>query len=339
VKAFSTIAAVLTLAGATLAAQTIAINGAGATFPAPIYTRWFAEYNKLHPEVRINYQPLGSGAGIRQISERTVFFGASDGPMTEEQMLNAKGKILHLPTVLGAVVPVYNIPGVSQELKFTGPVLANIFLGKISKWNDPALTALNPGANLPATDIIVAHRSDGSGTTYIWVDYLAKVSPEFKKTVGVNTAVKWPVGVAAAKNDGVAAIVKQTPGALGYVELIYALQTKTPYGQVQNASGKFVTASIESVTAAAAAAARQMPADFRVSITNAPGDAVYPISSFTWLLLYQDAKDKAQAKAMVDFMKWALTDGQKLAGDMGYAPIPKNVIDMEVKALATIKVP
>ena len=338
-KAFSTIAAVLTLAGATLAAQTIAINGAGATFPAPIYTRWFAEYNKLHPEVRINYQPLGSGAGIRQISERTVFFGASDGPMTEEQMLNAKGKILHLPTVLGAVVPVYNIPGVSQELKFTGPVLANIFLGKISKWNDPALTALNPGANLPATDIIVAHRSDGSGTTYIWVDYLAKVSPEFKKTVGVNTAVKWPVGVAAAKNDGVAAIVKQTPGALGYVELIYALQTKTPYGQVQNASGKFVTASIESVTAAAAAAARQMPADFRVSITNAPGDAVYPISSFTWLLLYQDAKDKAQAKAMVDFMKWALTDGQKLAGDMGYAPIPKNVIDMEVKALATIKVP
>ena len=338
-KAFSTIAAVLTLAGATLAAQTIAINGAGATFPAPIYTRWFAEYNKLHPEVRINYQPLGSGAGIRQISERTVFFGASDGPMTEEQMLNAKGKILHLPTVLGAVVPVYNIPGVSQELKFTGPVLANIFLGKISKWNDPALTALNPGANLPATDIIVAHRSDGSGTTYIWVDYLAKVSPEFKKTVGVNTAVKWPVGVAAAKNDGVAAIVKQTPGALGYVELIYALQTKTPYGQVQNASGKFVTASIESVTAAAAAAAKQMPADFRVSITNAPGDAVYPISSFTWLLLYQDAKDKAQAKAMVDFMKWALTDGQKLAGDMGYAPIPKNVIDMEVKALATIKVP
>jgi phosphate transport system substrate-binding protein len=328
------------LAGATLAAQTttLTINGAGATFPAPIYAKWFAEYNKLHANIQINYQPLGSGAGIRQVTERTVFFGASDGPMTDDQLLAAPGKLLHLPTVLGAVVPVYNLPGISQELKFDGPVLANIFLGKITKWNDPAIAALNAGVKLPATDIVVAHRSDGSGTTYIWVDYLSKVSPEFKKTVGVGTAVKWPVGVAAAKNDGVAAIVSQTPGALGYVELIYAIQTKTAYGQVKNMSGKFVKASIDSVTAAAAAAAKQMPADFRVSVTNAPGDGVYPISSFTWLLLYQDPKDKAQGKTMVDFMKWALTDGQKFAPELGYAPIPKNVVDMEMKTLATIKV-
>ena len=340
-KRFSSSLAAVTLAAAataTVAAQNVQINGAGATFPAPIYTKWFAEYNKLHPEVRINYQPLGSGAGIRQITERTVFFGASDGPMTQEQLLAAPGKVLHLPTVLGAVVPVYNIPGVSQELKFSGPVLANIYLGKITKWNDGAITALNPGVNLPGTDIVVAHRSDSSGTTYIWVDYLSKVSPEFKKTVGVGTAVKWPTGLAAAKNDGVAAIVSQTPGALGYVELIYALQTKTNYGQVQNLSGKFVKASIDSVSAAAASAAKQMPADYRVSITNAPGDTVYPISSFTWMLFYQDPKDKKQAKTMVDFMKWALTDGQKFAGELGYAPLPQNVIDMEMKTLGTIKV-
>jgi phosphate transport system substrate-binding protein len=331
-------ATLATAATTTMAAQNVQINGAGATFPAPIYTKWFAEYNKMHPEVRINYQPLGSGAGIRQITERTVFFGASDGPMTNEQLQAVAGKILHLPTVLGAVVPIYNIPGVSQELKFSGPVLANIYLGKITKWNDEAITKLNPGVNLPATDVVVAHRSDGSGTTYIWVDYLSKVSPEFKKAVGVGTAVKWPTGLAAAKNDGVAAIVSQTPGAIGYVELIYALQTKASYGQVQNMSGKFVKASLESVSAAADAAAKQMPADYRVSITNAPGDTVYPVSSFTWMLFYQDPKDKAQGKLMVDFMKWALTDGQKFAGEMGYAPLPKNVVDMEMKTLATIKV-
>ena len=330
--------AVLAMAGATLAAQSMQINGAGATFPAPMYTKWFSEYNKLHSDVRINYQPLGSGAGIKQVTERTVFFGASDGPMTQEQLLAAPGKLLHLPTVLGAVVPVYNLPGVSQELMFDGPVLANIFLGKITKWNDPAIAATNPGVKLPGTDIVVAHRSDGSGTTYIWVDYLSKVSPEFKKTVGVGTAVKWPVGVAAAKNDGVAAIVSQTPGALGYVELIFALNTKTAYGQVKNRSGTFVKASIDSVSAAAAAAAKTMPADYRVSITNADGDGVYPISSFTWMLFYADPKDKKQGKAMVEFMKWALTDGQTFAGEMGYAPLPKNVIDMEMKTLATIKV-
>ena len=329
--------AAITLAGATLAAQNIAINGAGATFPAPIYAKWFAEYNKANPTVRINYQPLGSGAGIRQVTERTVFFGASDGPMTNEQLLAAPGKILHLPTVLGAVVPIYNIPGVNKELQFTGPVLADIFLGKITKWNDPAIAKANAGVTLPSADIVVAHRSDGSGTTYIWVDYLAKVSPEWKKRVGVNTSVNWPTGVAAAKNDGVAAIVAQTPGAIGYVELIYALQTKAAYGTVQNYNGKFVKASVESVTAAAAEAAKSMPADYRVSITNAPGDGAYPVSSFTWLLLYQDPKDKAQAKVMNDFVKWALTDGQKFCGDLGYSPLPKNVVDMELKTLATIK--
>jgi phosphate transport system substrate-binding protein len=325
------------LAGVTLGAQAVQINGAGATFPAPIYTKWFSEYNKLHPDVRINYQPLGSGAGIQQITRRTVFFGASDSPMTPDQLTAAPARLLHFPTVLGAVVPIYNIPGASKELQFTGPVLADIFLGKITKWNDPAIAKVNAGVTLPAIDIVVAHRSDGSGTTYIWADYLGKISPEWKKRVGVATSLNWPTGVAAAKNDGVAAIVAQTPGAIGYVELIYALQTKTAYGTVQNANGKFVKASVDSVTAAAAAAAKSMPADFRVSITNAPGDGVYPISSFTWLLLYQEPKDKAQAKAMNDFVKWALTDGQKFAPELGYAPLPANVVEMELKALATIK--
>jgi phosphate transport system substrate-binding protein len=329
-------AAVAALAGVTLAAQN-QINGAGATFPYPIYSKWFSEYNKLHPTVQINYQSIGSGGGIRQITARTVFFGATDGPMTPDQLLAAPGKILHFPTVLGADVPVYNIPGVSRSLKFTGPVLANIFLGTITKWNDPQITKLNPGVNLPGSDVTVVHRSDGSGTTYIWVDYLAKVSPDWKKRVGVATSVNWPVGVGGKGNEGVAGLVSQTPGSIGYVELIYALQNKISYGSVQNASGKFVEATTDSVTAAANEAAAKMPADFRVSITNAAGDAVYPISSFTWLLFYQDAKDKAQAKTMVDFMKWALTDGQKFAPDLGYAPLPKSVVEMEMKALQLIK--
>jgi phosphate transport system substrate-binding protein len=324
------------LAGVTLAAQN-QINGAGATFPYPIYSKWFSEYNKLHPTVQINYQSIGSGGGIRQITARTVFFGATDGPMTPDQLLAAPGKILHFPTVLGADVPVYNIPGVSRSLKFTGPVLANIFLGTITKWNDPQITKLNPGVNLPGSDVTVVHRSDGSGTTYIWVDYLAKVSPDWKKRVGVATSVNWPVGVGGKGNEGVAGLVSQTPGSIGYVELIYALQNKISYGSVQNASGRFVEATTDSVTAAANEAAAKMPADFRVSITNAAGDAVYPISSFTWLLFYQDAKDKAQAKTMVDFMKWALTDGQKFAPDLGYAPLPKSVVEMEMKALQLIK--
>ncbi|HEX2454224.1 MAG TPA: phosphate ABC transporter substrate-binding protein PstS [Vicinamibacterales bacterium] len=327
--------AALALATATLVAQQI--TGAGATFPNPIYSKWFSEYKKLHSDVEINYQSIGSGGGIRQITQRTVFFGATDGPMTDDQLQAAPGKILHFPTVLGAVVPVYNVPGVSTELKFTGQLLANIFLGSVTKWNDPQIAKLNPGVNLPATDITVVHRSDGSGTSYIWVDYLSKISPEWKKRVGVATSVNWPVGVGGKGNEGVSGLVSQTPGALGYVELIYALQTKISYGSVQNMAGKFIRASTESVTAAAAAAAGQMPADFRVSITNAPGDNAYPISSFTWLLFYESPQDKAQAKKMVEFMKWALTDGQKFASDLGYAPLPKEVVDLEMKALQRIK--
>jgi len=319
------------------AAQTIQINGAGATFPYPIYSKWFSEYNKLHSNIQINYQSVGSGAGIQQVIKQTVFFGATDGPMTEEQQQSAPGKILHFPTVLGAVVPVYNIPNVTAELKFSGPLLADIFLGKVTKWNDPAIVKLNGGVTLPATDITVAHRADGSGTTYIWVDYLSKVSPEWKSKVGVSTSVKWPTGVGGRGNEGVASVVSQTPGAIGYVELIYALQTKTAYGAVQNMAGDFTKASVASVTAAAAAAATQMPADFRVSITNAPGKGVYPISSFTWLLLYENAKDKAQAKTMVDFLKWALADGQKLAPELGYAPLPEAVVKLELAALAKVK--
>src|SRR6476659_1181821 len=321
--------------GVGAAAQKISINGAGATFPNPIYSKWFSEYNKLHGNVQINYQSIGSGGGIRQITNQTVFFGATDGPMTNDQLVAAPGKILHIPTVLGAVVPVYNIPNVSAELKFNGSVLADIFLGKITKWNDPAIAKLNGGVNLPATDITVVHRSDGSGTSYIWVDYLAKVSPEWKTKVGVATAVNWPTGVGGKGNEGVAGLVTQTPGSIGYVELIYALQNKISYGSVQNLAGEFVRAAVDSVTAAAAA--KQMPADFRVSITNAPGSGVYPISSFTWLLLYENPKNKAQSKVMVDFMKWALNEGQKYCADLGYAPLPDAVIKMELAALAKVK--
>ena len=324
--------------GAGVAAQTIQINGAGATFPNPIYSKWFDEYGKLNPKVRINYQPIGSGGGIRQVTAQTVFFGATDGPMTEEQILAAPGKILHLPTVLGADVPIYNLPGVSTELKFTGAVLADIFLGKVTKWNDAALVKLNPAAKLPATDITVVHRSDGSGTTYIWVDFLAKTSPEWKKRVGVATSVNWPTGVGGKGNEGVSGLVQQVPGSIGYVELIYALQNKIAYGSVQNLAGEFVRASVASVTAAAAGAVAKMPADFRVSITNAEGKGAYPVSSFTWLLLYENPKDKAQSKAMVDFMKWALGDGQKFAAALGYAPLPAEVVKMELAALAKVRV-
>ena len=319
-------------------AQTLQINGAGATFPYPLYSKWFAEYNKLHPTIQINYQSVGSGAGIQQLNKQTVFFGATDGPMTNDQLLAAPGRVLHFPTVLGAVVPVYNLSAVTTELKFTGPVLADIFLGTITKWNDPAIAKLNGGVSLPATDITVAHRAEGSGTTYIWVDYLAKVSPEWKSRVGVAASVNWPTGVGGRGNEGVAGLVRQTPGAIGYVELIYAIQNKISYGPVQNSDGEFVKASVAAVTAAAAEAAAKMPPDFRVSITNASGKGVYPISSFTWLLLYENAKDKTQAKTMVDFMKWALTEGQKYCADLGYAPLPDAVIKLETAALAKIKV-
>jgi phosphate transport system substrate-binding protein len=314
------------------------INGAGATFPNPIYSKWFAEYNKLHPGVRVNYQPLGSGAGIRQLTSRTVFFGASDQPMKDDQLQAAPGKILHFPTVLGAVVPIYNLPEVSQQLKFTGPLLADIVLGKVKKWNDPAIAKLNPGVKLPATDLTLVHRSEGSGTTFIFADYLGKVSEEFKTKVGVDASLKWPVGLGGKGNEGVSGLVQQTPGSVGYVELVYALQNKIPVGSVQNSAGAFVVPTVESVTAAAAGAAANMPADFRVSITNAPGDATYPIASFTWILLYEDPQDKAQAAMMKDFMRWALTDGQKLAPELGYASLPQQVVDMELKALEQLKV-
>jgi phosphate transport system substrate-binding protein len=321
-----------------LTAQTTQINGAGATFPYPIYSKWFAEYNKLHANVQINYQSIGSGGGIQQVTKETVFFGATDGPMNDDQLKAAPGKLLHFPTVLGAVVPVYNIPNLKSELKFSGPLLADIYLGKITKWNDPAIAKLNPGVTLPATEITVVHRAEGSGTTYIWVDFLSKTSPEFKTKVGVNASVNWPAGVGGRGNEGVSGLVTQTPGAIGYVELIYALQNKIAYGTVQNASGEFIKASVESVTAAASAAATNMPADFRVSITNASGKGVYPVSSFTWLLLYEQPKDKAQGKIMVDFVKWALADGQKYCADLGYAPLPASVVKLELAALAKIQV-
>jgi phosphate transport system substrate-binding protein len=313
------------------------INGSGATFPDPIYEKWFSEYNKLHSDVQINYQPKGSGGGISDITQQTVFFGASDMPMKDEDQAKLPGPIFHFPTVLGGVVPIYNIPGVTTQLKFTGPVLADIYLGKITKWNDKAIAAANAGVTLPNADIAVVHRGDGSGTTFIFTDFLSKVSPEWKTKVNANTSVNWPTGLGGQKNDGVAALVKQTPGAIGYVELIYALQNKIAYGSVQNAAGKFVEATLQSVTAAAAGAAANMPADFRVSITNAPGADAYPISSFTWILLYENPKDKATAKTMSEFMKWALGDGQKLCADLGYAPLPANVVKLELAQLAKIK--
>jgi phosphate transport system substrate-binding protein len=324
--------------GAAASSQNQQINGAGATFPYPIYSKWFAEYNKVHPNIQVNYQSIGSGGGIQQITNQTVFFGATDGPMTDDQLKAAPGPIVHLPTVLGAVVPVYNIPGVMAELKFTGPVLADIYLGKIKKWNDPAIAKLNADIKLPATDVTVVHRSDGSGTTYIFVDYLSKVSPAFKSTVGVATSVKWPAGVGGKGNEGVSGLVSQTPGSIGYVELIYALQNKIPFGSVQNTTGEFVKASVDAVTKAAQAEAATMPTDFRVSITNAQGAGAYPISSFTWILFYEQPKDKAAAKVMVDFMHWALTDGQKYCADLGYAPLPSNVVTLEQAALDKIQV-
>jgi len=300
------------------------LNGAGATFPYPMYSKWFSEYHKAHPDVEINYQSIGSGGGIRQVLAGTVDFGASDGPMSDEQLAQAKTKILHVPTVLGAVVPAYSVPGVSGEIKFTGQALADIFLGKITAWNDPAIAAANPGVNLPNQPIIVIHRSDGSGTTYIFTDYLSKVSPDWKSQVGSATSVKWPVGLGGKGNEGVAGMIRQMPGAIGYIELIYAVQNKIPYGVVKNASGDFVKASLDSVTAAAASV-KNMPADFRVSITNAPGKSAYPISSFTWLLIPAQSKDAAKGKILADFLSWMVGDGQKMTADLTYAPLPESV--------------
>jgi len=308
-------------------------NGAGATFPYPIYSKWFSEYHKLHQDVEINYQSIGSGGGIRQVLAGTVDFGATDGPMTDEQLQQAKVKIFHIPTALGADVPAYNIPGVSGELKFTPDVLAGIFLGKITSWNDPALMKINPGVNLPNQPIVVVHRSDGSGTTYIWTDYLSKVSSEWKNGPGKGTSVKWPVGLGGKGNEGVAGMIRQMQGAIGYIELIYAIQNNISYGPVKNVAGDFVKASLDSVTAAAASV-KSMPADFRVSITNAPGKDAYPISSFTWLLIPEKSKDPNKGKILLDFLNWMLDSGEKMAAALSYAPLPDNVA---TKVRETIK--
>jgi phosphate transport system substrate-binding protein len=313
------------------------ITGAGATLPYPLYSSWFAEYNRLHPDVRINYQSQGSGAGIRQLLNRTVFFGATDQPMTDAQLRGAPGPILHLPTVIGAVVPVYNLPGVTHAVRFTGPLIAQIVLGRIRKWNEPPVAAINPGITLPDTDIVVVHRSDGSGTTFVLADYLAKVSPDFASAVGVDASVRWPVGVGGKGNEGVAGLVQQTPGAFGYLELQYAVQNSIAQGAVLNKTGRYVTATVDSAAAAALPTVATMPADFRVSITDPVGADAYPISSFTWMLVYRDAPDVTASRTIVDFMHWALTEGQKTARRLGYTPLPAHVITMEIAALETIK--
>ena len=312
------------------------LNGAGATFPYPIYSKWFSEYHKLHPDIQMNYQSIGSGGGIRQVIAGTVDFGASDGPMTDDQLKEAKMKIFHIPTVLGADVPAYNIPGVTVELKFTPDALAGIFLGRITKWNDKAITSVNPGVNLPDRDIVVVHRSDGSGTTYIWTDYLSKISSDWESQVGKGASVKWPIGLGGKGNEGVAGLVRQLPGSIGYVELIYAVQNNISYGSVKNSAGNFVKASLESVTAAAASAPK-MPADFRVSITNAPGKDAYPISSFTWLLIPQQSKDAAKGKILADFLNWMVTDGQKMTAALSYAPLPDGVVQKVKEAIKQVK--
>ena len=333
--------ALLALGAIALAQDTLLINGAGATFPYPAYSKWFDVYHKQKPAIQINYQSVGSGAGIRQVTEGTVDFGASDGPMTDEQLKAFTAKrgteILHFPTVLGADVPTYNIPGVSAELNFTPEALAGIFLGSITKWNDPAIAGANKDVNLPASDIVVIHRSDGSGTTYIWTDYLSKVSETWNSKVGKGTSVNWPVGLGGKGNEGVAGLVKQTPYAIGYVELIYAVQNKMPYGKIKNSSGVFVKADLAGVSAAAAGAAKTMPDDFRVSITNAPGKAAYPVSSFTWLLIPARIQDAAKRDAIKGFLHWMLTDGQNYAEGLAYAKLPREVVAKELKALSNIQ--
>ncbi len=313
------------------------INGAGATFPNPIYSKWFSEYNQQHPDVKINYQSIGSGGGIRQVTEGTVDFGASDGPMSDEALAASKIKIVHIPTVLGAVVPIYNLPGITQELKFSQDALAGIYLGKITMWNDPYIAKENPGVNLPAKPILPVYRSESSGTTFIFTDYLSKISPLWKSQVGAGTAVKWPVGIGQKGSEGVAGMVRQSSYSFGYVELIYAQQNKIPFGIVRNKSGKWVKASTDGVTAAAAAFARSIPADYRVSITDAPGDSSYPISSFTWLLIPNPAKDPVKGKALIGFLNWMIDKGESEASSLSYAPLPAAVAERVKKTIATLK--
>ncbi len=324
-------------AGVMAASAAVTINAAGATFPAPIYQKWFEEFRKAHADIQINYQSIGSGGGIRQLTEGTVDFGASDMPMTDEQLSKiTKFKVLHFPTVLGGVVATYNLPG-AGSLKFSGATLAGIYLGTITKWNDPAIAKDNPGVKLPNDDITVVHRSDGSGTTFVWTDYLSKVSSTWKSKVGANTSVSWPVGLGGKGNEGVAGLVKQTPGSIGYVELIYAVQNHMEYAAVKNAAGNFVKADFNSISEAAAGAAKDMPADFRVSITNAPGKGAYPISSFTWMLIPATIPDGTKKTDIVNFLNWMLTTGQGEAEGLSYAPLPKAVVAKEQKQLALIK--
>jgi phosphate transport system substrate-binding protein len=327
-------ASVLALVTAGATAQNI--NGAGATFPYPIYSKWFSEYSKDHPNIKINYQPIGSGGGIRQVTEGTVDFGASDVTMTDEQLAGAKVKVIALPTVLGAVVPVYNVPGVNKDLNFSGDVIADIYLGKITKWSDPRIAKDNPGVSFPEKPILPVYRSEGSGTSFIFTDYLSKVSADFKSKVGAGAAVKWPVGIGQKGNEGVSGMVRQSPYSFGYVELIYAEQNKMAFGSVKNQTGKFVKASTAGVTAAAAAAAKTMPADYRVSITNAAGPDSYPVSSFTWLLIPTHG-DATKTKVLTDFMNWMLDHGETEAASLSYAPLPKGVADMVRKSVAGIK--
>jgi phosphate transport system substrate-binding protein len=326
-----------TLAVTAGAQGTVLLNAAGATFPYPIYSKWFDVYHTAHPDVQINYQSIGSGGGIRQLLAGTVDFGASDGPMSDDQLAQAKFKILHFPTVLGAVVPTYNVPGVSGELNFTQKAIAGIYLGTITKWNDPEIANANKGVSLPNADIVVVHRSDGSGTTYIFTDFLAKASDDWKNKVGKGTSVNWPVGLGGKGNEGVTGLVKQTPGSIGYIELIYAVQNNIPYGKVQNAAGKFVKADLVGVTAAAAGSGKEIPDDFRVSITNAPGAASYPVSSFTWLLIPAHIQDAKKRDAIKGFIKWMLNDGQSYNEGLSYAKLPKNVVAKEVKAISLIQ--
>jgi phosphate transport system substrate-binding protein len=326
--------ALLLIATASAFAQQITLTGAGSTFANPLYSSWSGHYHQLHPNVEVNYQSIGSGGGIRQLIAGTVDFGATDGPMTNEELAEAVAKrgtaVLHFPTALGAAMPSYNIPGVTAKLKFTPDAIAGIYLGKITKWNDPAIQGPNPGVKLPGSNIVVIHRSDGSGTTYTWADYLSKVSPEWKSKVGVGTSVKWPVGLGGKGNEGVAGLIRRIPNSIGYIELIYAVQNHILYGEVKNSSGNYIDADLKSVTSAAAGATKTMPADFRVSITNAPGADAYPISTYTWLLIPVKMNDMTKAKALKAFLRWGLTDGQQYCGPLTYAPLPQAVVQKEL---------
>ncbi len=307
-------------------AGSVSLQGAGATFPNPLYQKWLSEYGKLHSNVKIDYQSIGSGGGIQQLKGQTVDFGASDSPMKDEDLKAAPGEIVHIPTVLGAVVITYNLTGINQPLRFSPEVVADIFLGKIKKWNDPKIAADNSGVNLPATDITVVHRSDGSGTSAVFTDYLSKVSPEWKEKVGTGTSPSWPVGLGGKGNEGVTGQVKSTPNTIGYIELAYAVQNKLPVAEIKNASGTFITPSIDTVKAAAAASAANMPDDLRISITNAAGPQAYPISSYTYILVYKNQKDAGKGKALVDFLWWGIHDGEGFAKDLQYAPLPDDIV-------------